>query len=54
MIRATLLKSFETAALISVMSNFNPELNVQAYGDYWLYGGLGYIPEIETAKGDVF
>ena len=25
---------------------------VQAYGDYWLYGGLGYIPEDEKAKGD--
>ncbi len=36
------------------MSNFNPEPNVQAYGDYWLYGGLGYIPETERAKGDVF
>jgi hypothetical protein len=23
---------------------------VQAYGDYWLYGGLGYIPEDEKAK----
>jgi hypothetical protein len=27
---------------------------VQAYGDYWLYGGLGYIPETEKVKGDVF
>ncbi len=27
---------------------------VQAYGDYWLYGGLGYISEAEKAKGDVF
>jgi hypothetical protein len=26
----------------------------QAYGDYWLYGGLGYIPEDEKAKGDVY
>jgi hypothetical protein len=27
---------------------------VQAYGDYWLYRGLGYIPEAEKAKGDIF
>ncbi len=27
---------------------------VQAYGDYWLYGGLGYISEAEKAKGDIF
>ncbi len=27
---------------------------VQAYGDYWLYGGLGYILEAERAKGNVF
>jgi hypothetical protein len=27
---------------------------VQEYGDYWLYGGLGYISEAEKAKGDVF
>jgi hypothetical protein len=27
---------------------------VQAYGDYWLYGGLGYIPEDEKAKGDKY
>jgi hypothetical protein len=26
----------------------------QAYGDYWLYGGLGYIPEDEKAKGDAY
>jgi hypothetical protein len=26
----------------------------QAYGDYWLYGGLGYIPEDKKAKGDVY
>ena len=26
----------------------------QAYGDYWLYGGLGYIPEDEKAKGDIY
>jgi hypothetical protein len=27
---------------------------VQAYGDYWLYGGLSYISEAKRAKGDVF
>jgi hypothetical protein len=27
---------------------------VQTYGDYWLYGGLGYIPDDEKAKGDVY
>jgi hypothetical protein len=27
---------------------------VQVYGDYWLYGGLGYISEAEKAKGEVF
>ena len=27
---------------------------VQAYGDYWLYGGLGYIPEDEKVKGDAY
>jgi hypothetical protein len=27
---------------------------VQAYGDYWLYGGLGYIPEDEKAKGEAY
>jgi hypothetical protein len=27
---------------------------VQAYGDYWLYGGLGYIPDDERAKGDAY
>jgi hypothetical protein len=27
---------------------------VQAYGNYWLYGGLGYILEAEKVKGDVF
>jgi hypothetical protein len=27
---------------------------VQAYSDYWLYGGLGYISEAEKAKGDIF
>ena len=26
----------------------------QAYGDYWLFGGLGYIPEDEKAKGDIY
>ncbi len=26
----------------------------QSYGDYWLYGGLGYIPEDEKAKGDAY
>jgi hypothetical protein len=26
----------------------------QAYGDYWLYGGLGYIPEDKKAKGNVY
>jgi hypothetical protein len=26
----------------------------QAYGNYWLYGGLRYIPEDEKAKGDVY
>jgi hypothetical protein len=26
----------------------------QAYGDYWLYEGLGYIPEDEKAKGDAY
>jgi hypothetical protein len=26
----------------------------QAYGDYWLYGGLGYIPDDERAKGDAY
>ncbi len=26
----------------------------QAYGDYWLYGGLGYIPEDKKAKGDIY
>ncbi len=26
----------------------------QAYGDYWLYGGLGYIPDDEKAKGDAY
>jgi hypothetical protein len=23
---------------------------IQSYGDYWLYGGLGYIPEAEKKK----
>ncbi len=27
---------------------------VQIYGDYWLYGGLGYIPDDEKAKGDIY
>ena len=27
---------------------------VQTYGDYWLYGVLGYIPDDEKAKGDVY
>ncbi len=27
---------------------------VQAYGDYSLYGGLGYIPDNERAKGDAY
>jgi hypothetical protein len=27
---------------------------VQAYGDCWLYRGLGYISEAEKAKGEVF
>jgi hypothetical protein len=27
---------------------------VQAYSDYWLYGGLGYIPEDEKAKGKAY
>jgi hypothetical protein len=27
---------------------------VQAYGDYWLYGGLGYIRDDERAKGDAY
>jgi hypothetical protein len=27
---------------------------VQTYGDYWLYGGLGYILKDEKAKGDVY
>jgi hypothetical protein len=27
---------------------------VQAYGDYWLDGGLGYILEEEKAKGDAY
>jgi hypothetical protein len=26
----------------------------QAYGDYWLYGGLGYIPDNERVKGDAY
>jgi hypothetical protein len=26
----------------------------QAYGDYWLYGGLGYIPDDEKAKGNAY
>ncbi len=28
--------------------------SVQAYGDYWLYRGLGYIPKDEKAKGDAY
>ncbi len=27
---------------------------VQAYGDSWLYGGLGYIPNDERAKGNAY
>jgi hypothetical protein len=27
---------------------------IQLYGDYWLYGGLGYIPESEKKKGEKY